>query len=247
MIDSFISVIVDVVGIFKKNLSNSLLPKTKEELISLLESLNGDVTEDKIALQLSYKSLIPRDIEWIKSEGQCLDKLETKISTVPHAGRGAFAQTFIAKGDTIVIAPLLHIMDYTSTFMHPIQYDDEEGDIEKVGDDITGTQLIVNYCFSHDEMSMYLCPQTNAILINHCSTRYNYGGDCEKYNKNEDQSMRGANAEVRWATEWDPSTNVWLNMTIDEIKARVVKGERGLSFEVVATRDIYPGDEVRLE
>ena len=62
----------------------------------------------------------------------------------------------------------------------------------------TSQQMLVNYCFSHPDVGMLLCPQSNAILINHCSTRKSFGGDCEKYNEKEEESKRGPNAKVRW-------------------------------------------------
>lgn len=245
---SFLSTIADVVNIFNTRIPKTLLPKTVEQLTLFRESLKVNATVDDIAHQLGLNTLIPRDMDWIVSEGKCLDNLISKVSTVPDAGRGGFAQRFIAKGDTVIIAPLLHIMDNDSTYMYPVEFD-EEDELVRVNesDDFVGQQLITNYCFGHDESSMYLCPQTNAILINHCSTRQGYGGDCEKYNKNKDPSMRGANAEIRWAEEWDPDTKSWLKMSVEEIARAVKRGRRGLSFEVVAKRDIYPGDEVFID
>ncbi len=254
--DAFVKTVNDVVSIFSKRVTKaSLIPNTKDKLLSLLETLKGDKSDENIAHQLSLKTLIPRDIDWIKTNGQCMDKLVQKVSTVSHAGRGAFSQTFIPKGEIVVMAPLLHIMDYDTTYMYPIELNEEgkmvrtsiDGD-DDVDDenDIIGQQLITNYCFGHDEGSMLLCPQTNAILINHCSTRHDYDGDCGRYNKNNDPAMRGANAAIRWAEEWDPDTTSWLQLSLDEIRKRVKEGKRGLSFEVIATRDIFPGDEVRM-
>lgn len=102
----------------------------------------------------------------------------------------------------------------------------------------------MNYCMSHPETSMYMCPQTNGVLLNHCSTRKSYGGDCERYNENKDPNLRGANAEMRWATNFDPDTEDWLKLTVQDIDKKVTNGKRGLSMDIVATRDIYPGDEV---
>ena len=39
----------------------------------------------------------------------CLDNLVPQISTIPLAGRGAFAQRFISKDSRIVPVPLLQI------------------------------------------------------------------------------------------------------------------------------------------
>ena len=238
------NIIRGVVNVFNEPRISSLLPRTKEKLSSFISSLNGELDEFNIAYKLSYDHLLSRDIDWIKSNGQCLDILQQKLSTIPHAGRGAFSQTFIAKGERVIIAPLLHLMDSDSIYIYPLDFDDNgKPSRNDDNDDFIGRQLITNYCFGHDESSMLLCPQTNALLINHCSTRYDYGGDCAKYNKNDDSSLRGANAFIRWS-DWDVDTKSWLNMTMDEIVNQVKRGKRGLSFEVVASRDIYPGDEV---
>ena len=238
----------DVVRVFNSRIADKLIPTEKvefKELINRAKS-NSTIKAEMISQQIAFNSLQPRSIDWILSEGQCLDNLVKKPSTIPHAGMGAFAQRFIPKGEIIIIAPLLHIMEANeSTLIYPVRYDEEEQ--ESVKDDETpiGVQLMVNYCFAHDESSMLLCPQTNAMLINHCSTRQSYGGDCENNNNNEDHALRGANAEIRWSMEWDEDTKKWLKMSFKQLRAEVKKGKRGLSFEVIATRDIHPGDEVR--
>lgn len=277
-----------------------LIPQTVEELQLLLDKVKNNIATKPIAHQLSMDHLLPRSMDWIKSEGKCLGKIAPKKSTVSDAGtfrvqlfhfvtcscscscryffssiikfmlplftalyrpffvlhhlsllctgRGAFAQQFIPKGESVVIAPLLHIMDYKSAFMYDLQRD-EDGtlfrDMEKANDEAIGAQLISNYCFSHDQSTMLLCPQTNAAIINHCSDRGDFDGDCSRYNRNEDTEMRGANAEIRWAVDWDSDTEEWLKMSIEEIEKQVKKDKRGLSLEVIAKRDIYPGDEVR--
>ncbi len=239
--------ISDVVKIFNKRISDPFIPKTVEEFKSLLAQVKHNPNEKVIAHQLGAKTLLPRSMEWILSEGKCLDNLVPKVSTISHAGRGGFAQRFIPKGESIVIAPLLHIMDYDSTLIYPLKFnEDGEASIDDTNDEPIGEQLINNYCFSHDQSTMLLCPQTNAIIINHCSERGGFDGDCSRYNENEDAEMRGANAEIRWAVDWDADTDDWLKMTIEQITKQVEKGKRGLSLEVVAKRNIYPGDEVRM-
>ena len=80
------------------------------------------------------------------------------------------------------------------------------------------------------------CSQSNSLLINHCGGRIKDSeGEC---------GDNGPNARVKW-TEWDGGiTSEWLNKTIDEIDKLTENGQRGLMMEVVATRDIYPGEEV---
>ena len=91
-------------------------------------------------------------------------------------------------------------------------------------------QLLLNYCFGHRDSSLLVCPNTNAILINHCSVR------------TKDCGPHGPNAKYRWATTWDKDTSKWLHMSIDDM---IHQEGRGISMEIIATRDIKPGEEVR--
>eukprot|EP00542_Grammatophora_oceanica_P001423 CAMPEP_0194070020 /NCGR_PEP_ID=MMETSP0009_2-20130614/87956_1 /TAXON_ID=210454 /ORGANISM="Grammatophora oceanica, Strain CCMP 410" /LENGTH=289 /DNA_ID=CAMNT_0038723257 /DNA_START=60 /DNA_END=926 /DNA_ORIENTATION=- len=95
-----------------------------------------------------------------------------------------------------------------------------------------GKQLLLNYCFGHAESSLLLCPYTSAILLNHCSPRQSR--DCGD----------GPNAKVRIQSGWDKSTSSWLEMTVEDMKNRT---DRGVSFEIVALRDIARGEEVTID
>jgi len=246
----------------------SILPKTQQELIQSIptsaidDNNNHNKAKAHGAKLLAKTTILPRSIEWITSHGMCLDNIISKPSTLPHAGRGAFAQRFIPKGSVIVPVPLLQVPRYHELFMYNLKkksdgtlisrslsLEDATSFITKTeGDEHwMGTQILVNYCFSHFETPILLCPQTSAILVNHCSTRTSYGGDCERYNNNMDDTKRGPNAMVRWATSWDPSTQEWLKLSLKEIETKTKDGKRGLSMEFVATRDIYPGDEIFID
>jgi hypothetical protein len=91
-----------------------------------------------------------------------------------------------------------------------------------------GKNLLYNYCFGHADSSLMLCPMTGALLINHCSMRTKECGP------------DGPNAVVRWSSGWDSTTEEWRSKTIDEIDN---KFGRLLALEIVATRDIAPGEE----
>lgn len=58
---------------------------------------------------------------------------------------------------------------------------------------------------------------------------------------------QGPNAILRWGTDFDPETSEWLEQTIEEIDQRVKMGRRGLSLEVVATRDIGQDEEISID
>jgi len=211
---------------------------------------------NNIGSKFAYKTTTPRTLDWIRNEGQCLDNLVGGRSTLPDAGRGGFAQRFIPKDSIVVPVPLLQIMYHDSLFMYDLKLDEKTGKMKKDTSESsypepTSQQILINYCFSHPEIEIILCPQSNAALINHCSTRNNYGGDCEKYNKNKEVGKRGPNAKIKWTGEdgkksWDPKTQEWLQMDLAQIRAKTAyyPKERGLSFDIVATRDILPGEEV---
>jgi len=204
--------------------SNSSLPKSDRP------------DKDTITTEIAKRQLIPRTIDWIMSQGKCLDNLVPHVSSLSDAGRGAFAQRFIPKDSIVVPAPVLQIADASELNMY--DFDTKER---------IGTQLLMNYCFSHPGTALLFCPQTNAILINHCSNRsvaVGYGGDCEKYNYHQDLSSRGPNAYVRWARTWDPDTDNTLKMSLEDFHVKTQEGRRLLTMEVIASRDIYPGDEV---
>ena len=63
----------------------------------------------------------------------------------------------MAKGEIIAPASLLQI-----TNRDEIKIPAFEGE---------NIQLLLNDCFGQDDSSLLLCPNTNAILLNHCSDR----------------------------------------------------------------------------
>lgn len=146
-------------------------------------------------------SLKPRGKQWLIENGRCVDNIVPGQSTLPFAGRGAFAQRRIARGEVVVPVPLIQLKD-TDALLIWEEVQDEFGDWIDVP---VGKQLLLNYCFGHDESSLLLCPITNAILINHCSNRTKECGES------------GPNAEYNWDTAWDRDTARWLDMTLDEI------------------------------
>ena len=194
----------------------------------------------------------PKSIQELRETGICLDHivagsskapLETETATGQNIdssnnmtiGRGAIAARFLPKGELIVPVPLLHLLD-RSLFEKLPQYifsheEENEDSFE---------EQILNYCFGHSQSTLVMCPITNAVLINHCSDRIGRfpcgsGGN-------------GPNAEYRWASdsEWDIKTKETLTMTLDELGGTNHQQQhRMMSMEIVATRDIEEGEEVR--
>jgi hypothetical protein len=190
----------------------ALLPTDMAEL-QALAAVRGSPLETTKLL-----ATIPRTVDWIKANGLCLENIVPKRSTIPGAGKGAFAQFALAQGDIVVPSPMMHILDKDAL---NIYNDDHE---------VKGRQLLMNYCLNHPDTPIFLCPNTNAVLLNHCSKR-----------QPSPQCPDGPNAAFRWASGWNPESEKWQAMTLDEIAN---EEGRSLAMEVVALREIAVGDEI---
>lgn len=159
----------------------SLIPNTIAELEEL------DLSSEHF---LAHSKLEHRSEEWIRANGKCLDNVSPGRSTLSQAGMGGFAKRLIKEGDDVVPVPVLLISDSNILNMED------------------NKQLLLNYCFGHSESKMLFCPQSNAAMLNHCSTRSQWGGQCGE---------SGPNAALRWASDWDKSTAATLQLGLEEI------------------------------
>merc|ERR1739848_74094 len=113
----------------------------------------------------------------------------------------------LSKGTIIIPGPLLSIMNINDLLMYALEWNEEKEKMERISDDPIGLQLLVNYCFGHDDSKLLLCPQSAMTLINHCSHRSDYGGSC--------QGTDGPNAKIQWAEgHWDIDTKLWLKKSL---------------------------------
>jgi hypothetical protein len=231
-IDKQLTAITDTVGVFDERVQNAL-PKSSKEYTEVLSKVAKKVPLQRV---LAQKSVLERNITWIEEDGICLELIKNEKSTIRQAGRGAFAQDHIKQGSIISPVPLNTIPNSDTLLMYELVPNEEDEIMEKKSDTPIGTQLILNYCFGHKESTMLLCPETSAVLINHCSTRSVGEGDC---------GDKGPNAKIQWATQWHHETKEWREKSLDNITDLTKEGRVGLAFEVVATRDIVPGEEVR--
>jgi len=190
----------------------------------------------QLAMQIGRLTILPgHDVDWIKANGRCLDNIYPSISTLRQAGQGAFASRPIAAGESIVPIPtMIQVTDRETLNIYRWgDNSDRSGkrQARNLGKDPISQQLLTNYCFGDDESSLLLCPASNANLINHCSSRLKrIEGHCDP--------KQGPNAILQWGVDFDAETSEWLTLTVEEINERVEMGRRGLSLEVVATRDI---------
>lgn len=164
-------------------------------------------------------------IEWLEEHGTCMDNLREGKSSIPQAGRGAFAHRPIASGQVVAPLPLIHV-DRNVLAMY--------GSVEEVHPDSPHhqadaerplhQQLLLNYCFGHRDTQLLLCPYgVTTALINHSQQKAN-----AKIVWSE-KTMRQPEWLLQHPTEW-----------IHELTA-------GLAFDLVATRDIQQGEEVLID
>ena len=116
---------------------------------------------------------IVKSTEWFEKHGVCVDNLRPGPSTIPDAGRGAFANRVIKQGDAISPVPMVPILNeraldlYTESIL--VKNDDGEEsytlDPEAAP---TGRHMLLNYCFGHSESTLLLLPSAPIVnLINH--------------------------------------------------------------------------------
>ena len=166
-----------------------------------------------------------RSIEYLEENGKCVDNIVPKLSTIPHAGRGAFTTRFIPKGGLIAPAPIVHIADKSKANMYA-ETKGPNGNIIRDEEKIVHKQIILNYCFGHPNSTLLLFPySSNVVYINHHATKYN--------------------AKVRWTNDFDfYHHKEWLEKSVDMLEDQWTAG---LMLEFVATRDIQPGEEVFID
>ena len=82
------------------------------------------------------------DFEQVLENGTCLDGLQVGPSTLPNAGRGAFATQSFTRGETLMFGPMFHM--HRSELMNQ----EDNGSYEE----------LLNYCFGHAQTSILLLP-----------------------------------------------------------------------------------------
>jgi hypothetical protein len=159
-----------------------------------------------------------RSTEWLEENGRCLDNIRPGLSTIKQAGRGAFATRKMQKGQVIAPIPMVHVRR-----RHMDVYDSQNVDVYDGFVTWEGQQLLANYVYGHPESSLLLFPYSPVInYVNHNASKFN--------------------AELRWSTLPNHETD-WLERTPDDLDS---ESHAGLIMELVATRNIEPGEEVFL-
>lgn len=153
-----------------------------------------------------------------------MDNIKPGNSTIPHAGRGAFANRFIPKGCLVAPAPLIHIGDYNAFKVYPPT--DLEHMRGKVGPDLNAPfryQLLLNYCFGHGDSTLLLCPYgLLTALINHSPTE--------------------PNTRIQWSKDMRHP-----NWREEDIYTWIDEYHTGLQIDFVALRDIEEDEEIVID
>ncbi|CAB9501646.1 Guanylate cyclase [Seminavis robusta] len=177
-----------------------------------------------------------RDVQWLQEHGRCCDHIRADKSTIPQAGRGAFATRDLPKGTIVGYSPLIPValegeqvynIPYGSKDPNYEPFMDENGK-EVVEEGYEMKDLVINYSFGHKDSTMMLTPYGSMInYINH--------GAGDK-----------ANVKVVWPShEMVAHKPEWLTRNVTTIRYTLDK--IGLSFDYVALRDIKEGEEILMD
>lgn len=208
---AFYDFLVDLRPIWKRRTLNAL-PTTHAEALTVMQA--GDIG-------VIHQPNATRSIEWLQTQGKCIDHIQAGQSTLANAGHGAFARRFLPQGTVITGSPLHHV--FRSFFD---MYDFNPGQQRHRDSPHRGYQLLLNYCYGDNESTLLLCP---------------YGPSVNYINHN--QSL--TNVEVRWAAHGTTAHNSsWLNLSPNEMMGNT---KVSLGFDFVATRDIPEGTELFLD
>lgn len=201
----------------------SLIPENPRKLQKVLDKGGS--------FMYRYPDMI-HSTEWLSKNGYCLDTIKMGPSTIPYAGRGAFATRSFAKEEIITLTPMMHIADKELLTMYKVKVfsDSETGeefqDYDRAAGPI-GQQLIMNYCFGHPESSLLLFPLGSHVgLINH------------------DEKP---NAYITWSRIKDnglPNQHKYHDDTVQEL-AKVDKIV--VVMKVVALREIAEDEEITID
>jgi len=189
------------------------LPEDASQIPSLLEN-GGTAMRDYERSRRSVKEL--------QEQGSCIDHLIVKPSTIPEAGRGAFAKRSLKKGSVVAPVPLIHLPDRAVLDMYERGVTDPEtGEATHASDEPVHAQLLLNYCYGHSQSTLLLCPYgVVSAVVNHHASK--------------------ANVQIVWS-EKITSKPEWLKLPLEEWAYNY---QAGLGFDYVALRDIEEGEEI---
>jgi hypothetical protein len=211
---------------------------------ALPRDLQGVNTVKKEGIRGYYQRITTKPLAELEATGRCLTHIRgTPQSAIPQAGRGAIATTALSKGQTITGTPLLFMPNSRALELYHGDWLDKS--TPPNGNKLFGYQIMYNYCWNHPESTMLLCPY--GAIVNYI----NHGRNTTRRNYNESSrdafvSNLEANVEWRWPANGDMYHDAsWLNRTVREFGW--YNPSPGLFIDLVATRDIAPGEEILMD
>jgi hypothetical protein len=160
-------------------------------------------------------------LPWLRENGMCVDNLMPKQPS-SSAGRGAFTTRFLPKDTLVAPVPVVPIFDW-KTSLNLIKTKKTKKKKQVIEQQ---WQLLLNYCLGHNNSSVLLFPYSPIVnLINH---------DRDK-----------VNVKLQWSSTRMKHPE-WLNLDVDDLEDEVDE-TGGLLMELVALRDIAPGEEIYLD
>jgi hypothetical protein len=172
-------------------------------------------------------------LDFLEQHGKCQDHLRPGMSTIPSAGRGAFASRDLPEGTVVGYAPLIH-MAVRGDEVVTVDYDGvQHGSKDIQTNNFSRPDLVLNYSFGHRNSTLLLTPYGS--MVNYINHKNNGDGDGD-----------GPNVRLQWPSrelvahkpDWLDKDIIFLRDTVDKI---------GLSFDYVALRDIMAGEEILLD
>lgn len=192
----------------------------------VLNALPRDFSDFDEALEKGLRSTLQQDFMRpnvaAMPESRCLENIVADTSSIEGAGRGAFITRSFAEGETITGSPILHIPDKERLNMY--YWDQARGLKDK--SKVVGHQLVMNYCWGHEESTLVLCP---------------YGAGVNYINHSREQ----ANVKIQWAPHGQiGQDDAWFHWTLHSLYNAY---QPRLAWDYVALRDLEEGEELFLD
>ena len=168
-----------------------------------------------------YQPNATRPLEELAAHGRCLDNIRPAPSSLPQAGRGAFATRDMANGSIITGSPLIYMPNGDYFPMYEGDWFDKTDPPD--GNDVVHQQLTLNYCWTSPHSSIHLCPY--GVVVNYI---------------NHNQTL--VNAKWVWAKDGDMGHK--QSVLEQSPESLVLVPTPGLFVDLVATKDIAEGDEI---
>lgn len=134
-------------------------------------------TRDVLGSHTVFSALTNRTVNYLETNGQCLDDVQVETGAEGSSEMGLFARRSIKNGSVIVPVPL-----YARRRSGSCSATDDDSCTAS-----TMLQDSAKYCFGHDDSSLLLCPLSSATFIQSASSQ-------------EHGSERRANAALKWSS-----------------------------------------------